>query len=223
MSLSKIAPARLWFMAVLLVAFAVPASAASRADVRAIQAILNDLGYQAGAPDGLMGRKTRAAIRAYQGDEGLLQDGRPSRELRGLLSRAIPARVLFAARARFLKRLSSFLTNHAGACEESEAPWTAADSFRLIIPALTSSLPLAVKFSAPTFGRMVPKRPSKSLTWTLRITSHSPRLRKWLLRIKPTASSTIAIQSPKASWTRQRPSWLTASTFTRVVLCQVTN
>lgn len=87
MSLSKIAPARLWFMAVLLVAFAVPASAASRADVRAIQAMLNDLGYQAGAPDGLMGRKTRAAIRAYQGDEGLLQDGRPSRELRGHLER----------------------------------------------------------------------------------------------------------------------------------------
>ena len=34
-----------------------------------------------------MGRKTRAAIRAYQGDEGLLQDGRPSRELRGHLER----------------------------------------------------------------------------------------------------------------------------------------
>jgi localization factor PodJL len=41
-----------------------------------LQAKLNRLGYDAGEADGLMGPRTRGAIRAYQKDAGLAADGR---------------------------------------------------------------------------------------------------------------------------------------------------
>jgi len=43
-----------------------------------VQSVLNDLGYSAGPIDGLMGGKTRGAIRAYQTDSGLPVSGEPS-------------------------------------------------------------------------------------------------------------------------------------------------
>ena len=46
--------------------------------VRNVQLALNQLGYNAGAADGAMGPKTRAAIRAYQIDSGLPASGEPS-------------------------------------------------------------------------------------------------------------------------------------------------
>ena len=46
-----------------------------------VQRVLNDLGYSAGPVDGLMGGKTRNAIRAYQTDNGLPASGEPSRSL----------------------------------------------------------------------------------------------------------------------------------------------
>ena len=46
-----------------------------------VQRVLNDLGYSAGPVDGLMGGKTRGAIRAYQTDNGLPASGEPSRSL----------------------------------------------------------------------------------------------------------------------------------------------
>jgi peptidoglycan hydrolase-like protein with peptidoglycan-binding domain len=46
-----------------------------------VQRVLNDLGYAAGPVDGLMGGKTRAAIRAYQIDNGLPPSGEPSLSL----------------------------------------------------------------------------------------------------------------------------------------------
>ena len=49
--------------------------------VAAVQRGLNDLGYSAGPVDGLMGGKTRSAIRAYQIDKGLPVSGEPSRRL----------------------------------------------------------------------------------------------------------------------------------------------
>lgn len=49
--------------------------------VAAVQRGLNDLGYSAGPVDGLMGSKTRGAIRAYQIDKGLPVSGEPSRSL----------------------------------------------------------------------------------------------------------------------------------------------
>ena len=43
----------------------------SRAQVEAVQTVLNGLGYDAGTPDGIAGAGTRTAIRAFQADSGL--------------------------------------------------------------------------------------------------------------------------------------------------------
>jgi localization factor PodJL len=48
---------------------------ASRAQVQAVQEILNGLGYEAGPADGLVGAGTRTAIRAFQADNGLPTSG----------------------------------------------------------------------------------------------------------------------------------------------------
>jgi hypothetical protein len=45
------------------------------ATVKSIQRILNELGYEAGNADGLMGNATRTAIIAFQRDAGLVSDG----------------------------------------------------------------------------------------------------------------------------------------------------
>lgn len=47
----------------------------SRAQVEAVQTVLNGLGYDAGTPDGLAGAGTRTAIRAFQADSGLETSG----------------------------------------------------------------------------------------------------------------------------------------------------
>lgn len=52
-----------------------PPRPAPDATVRAIQKKLNELGYNAGPTDGLMGRGTRAAIVAFQQDRGLAATG----------------------------------------------------------------------------------------------------------------------------------------------------
>ena len=44
-------------------------------DVRELQQRLNDSGFDSGEPDGRVGRRTRAAIRAYQESQGLPMDG----------------------------------------------------------------------------------------------------------------------------------------------------
>lgn len=52
-----------------------PSRAAPDATVQAAQQKLNELGYSAGTPDGLMGRGTRSAIIAFQQDRGLAATG----------------------------------------------------------------------------------------------------------------------------------------------------
>ncbi|MDH3792162.1 MAG: peptidoglycan-binding protein [Rhodospirillales bacterium] len=52
-----------------------------RASLSDLQARLRDLGYDPGPADGQMGPKTRAAIRAYQKDEGLKADGQVTASL----------------------------------------------------------------------------------------------------------------------------------------------
>lgn len=47
----------------------------NRAQVLAVQTVLNGLGYDAGAPDGIAGAGTRTAVRAYQADNGLSTTG----------------------------------------------------------------------------------------------------------------------------------------------------
>jgi len=54
---------------------------ADRATVSDLQARLKGLGYDPGPADGQMGPKTRAAIRAYQKDEGLKADGQVTASL----------------------------------------------------------------------------------------------------------------------------------------------
>ena len=52
-----------------------------RERVRQIQTLLNKYGFNAGVADGLAGKGTRGAIRAYQRAAGLLEDGEPTEEL----------------------------------------------------------------------------------------------------------------------------------------------
>lgn len=66
--------------------------APDRGLVSDIQAMLNQLGYDVGTPDGLMGRRTRAAIGKFQSDTGQSADGVPSNTLRQQLTAAIKSR-----------------------------------------------------------------------------------------------------------------------------------
>ena len=54
---------------------------ANNSAVARVQAGLTDLGYNPGPIDGVQGSNTTNAIRDYQRDNGLLQDGRASYEL----------------------------------------------------------------------------------------------------------------------------------------------
>lgn len=56
----------------------IDAAPLSIADLKRLQESLNALGYDAGAPDGLLGPRTRAAIRRYQAVHDLPADGYPS-------------------------------------------------------------------------------------------------------------------------------------------------
>ncbi|MBN8492571.1 MAG: peptidoglycan-binding protein, partial [Burkholderiales bacterium] len=53
----------------------------SRPQLVALQTALKQRGFDSGAPDGVMGPATRAAIRAYQRSVGLPADGYPTLEL----------------------------------------------------------------------------------------------------------------------------------------------
>ncbi len=55
----------------------------TRAQIYALQKRLKELGYSQDEPDGDAGRNTRAAIRAYQADHGMVADGFPSCALIG--------------------------------------------------------------------------------------------------------------------------------------------
>ncbi len=61
----------------------------ARSDIREIQSLLAQSGYDPGPIDGLMGQKTRTAIRAFERDNGLSVTGRPSRQLQADLRRAV--------------------------------------------------------------------------------------------------------------------------------------
>jgi len=60
----------------------------STAEVREIQDLLTQLGYESGEPDGVVGRQTRTAARAFQTKAGLPADGYPTHELLDILRQA---------------------------------------------------------------------------------------------------------------------------------------
>ena len=60
----------------------------SRNERISFQADLNKAGYDCGTPDGVLGRKTRAALRQYQKARGLPADGFPTASLLELLEKA---------------------------------------------------------------------------------------------------------------------------------------
>lgn len=53
----------------------------SRSDIRTLQGLLNAHGLDAGVPDGMLGPKTREAVRAYQKSAGLPPDGYATKAL----------------------------------------------------------------------------------------------------------------------------------------------
>lgn len=69
---------------------ATPASAPY--SLRNVQVALNQLGYPVGTPDGVIGPKSRAAIRAFQTDSSLPMSGEPSLALYDKLQEAIAKR-----------------------------------------------------------------------------------------------------------------------------------
>jgi hypothetical protein len=46
-----------------------------KAEIKKIQEKLNELGYDCGTPDGVAGKKTTAAVKKFQEDNGLTADG----------------------------------------------------------------------------------------------------------------------------------------------------
>ena len=68
-----------------------PSRDAPDATVQAIQRKLNELGYEAGTADGLMGRGTRSAIIAFQQDRGLAATGVADQALLRQLEQAPPS------------------------------------------------------------------------------------------------------------------------------------
>ncbi|MCY4263398.1 MAG: lytic murein transglycosylase, partial [Gammaproteobacteria bacterium] len=59
--------------------------AMSLADVRVLQKLLNERGFDSGEPDGRVGRQTRSAIRAYQQTQDIPMDGHASKALLDIL------------------------------------------------------------------------------------------------------------------------------------------
>lgn len=53
----------------------------SRDDILTLQRLLSTAGFDPGFPDGMIGPKTRAAVKSYQIDKGLPADGYPTHEL----------------------------------------------------------------------------------------------------------------------------------------------
>ncbi|EKV31516.1 Membrane-bound lytic murein transglycosylase B precursor [Caenispirillum salinarum AK4] len=64
----------------------------SRAEVMRMQTLLNDAGFPAGEADGVVGSRTRAALRAFQTAAGLPPDGYPSAEALAALETAASRR-----------------------------------------------------------------------------------------------------------------------------------
>jgi peptidoglycan hydrolase-like protein with peptidoglycan-binding domain len=89
----------------------------ARSQIREIQSLLSEAGYNPGPADGLMGRRTRNAIIAYERDTGRSATGQPSRQLlsdlRSTTSRTKRQTATGATRPSFDCARASTATEHA--------------------------------------------------------------------------------------------------------------
>ena len=60
--------------------------------VEELQGVLNELGYAAGTADGVFGKKTEAAVRAFQEDQGLKADGIAGKNTKAALEKELAPR-----------------------------------------------------------------------------------------------------------------------------------
>ncbi len=80
-------------------------------DVRKLQDALTQLGYNPGAIDGIFGSQTQAAVRTFQRDKGLVQDGIVGPATAAALNRALvlPAYLKLGSRGPEVNVLQGFL------------------------------------------------------------------------------------------------------------------
>jgi membrane-bound lytic murein transglycosylase B len=59
------------------------------AEIRELQAALNERGFDAGVADGIAGRRTKLALAAFQKTQGQIADGYPTKEVLALLQATV--------------------------------------------------------------------------------------------------------------------------------------
>lgn len=110
-------------------------SSLNRDETLELQTLLNALGHDAGAADGLFGSATRRAVRAFQRERGMAADGYPTHALLDAVRAragvsapepAAPPRPLGTAGIRELQRLLNRLGYNAGRADGRIGPATRA-------------------------------------------------------------------------------------------------
>jgi peptidoglycan hydrolase-like protein with peptidoglycan-binding domain len=139
--------------------------AMSRAEiVRGIQRELNTRGYSPGSPDGVAGLVTRAAIMAYEHDNGISLTGDPTQELLGriVLGPAVPAvarpgksDVKGAEAAAVVKSVAQLLAAQGYGVAKSEGGIDAALVKSIRDFEAGQKLPETGRISAPLVSRLI--------------------------------------------------------------------
>ena len=74
-SSSRVGVLHRWFLPYFLLQRQMPMGVMRGDDVKALQSMLNVLGFDCGVVDGIFGDKTRAGVKAFQQAKGLVTDG----------------------------------------------------------------------------------------------------------------------------------------------------